>query len=283
MFLWIVGGVRNLDAKVNRQTKWLWAASAVALLSLTGCGLYPSHPGKWPPGVWGDILKFVSDTLDFFARYVGNSYGISLLIVTVLVRFLILPLMIKQIRTTKLMQEMQPQLMKIRSQYKGDSRKIQEETMKLYQSAGVNPMSGCLPMVIQLPILYALYGAIYGNVHLNQSTFLGIFHLGQPDKYWILPVLAAITTFLSTKVMMTGQDQQQKMMLYIMPLFILFIGARFPSGLALYWIYGNIFTTVQTYFIRVRPAKAAAAMDNQKEEKVKKQKEEEKDKKRRSK
>ncbi len=246
-----------MNEKVNRRTKWFWAISALALLSITGCGMYPSHPGDWPHGIWGSMLKFVSDTLDYFANFTGKDYGLSLLIVTVLVRLLILPLMIKQIRSAKAMQEFAPKVQKLRSLHKGNPKKIQEETMKLYRSAGVNPMAGCLPMLLQLPILYALYGAIYGNVALNQSMFLGIFNLGHPDHYWILPILAAVTTYTSSKVMMMGQDQQQKMMLLIMPVFILFIAGRFPSGLALYWIYTNVFTTVQAYFIRVRPVKSA--------------------------
>lgn len=255
-----LGGLLNLDAWVKRR-RVLWTLSVFALLSLTGCGMYPSVPGKWPKGPWGQLLIFVSNTIDFFAHYVGNNYGVSLLIVTILVRIIILPLMVKQIRMSKMMQEMQPQLAKIRAQYKGDTRKIQEETMKLYQSSGINPMAGCLPTLIQLPILYALYGAIDGNVGLHRSTFLYIFQLGHPDHTFILPILAALSTFLSTRVMMTGQDQQQKMMLFVMPIFVLVIGARLPSGLALYWIYSNLFTAVQTYFIRVRPQQRAVAVD----------------------
>jgi len=242
-----------LGGKVSQNTKALWVVALVAMMSLTGCGMYPSKPGMWPGGIWGEILKFVSSVLDFFAHHMGNNYGLALLVLTICVRLLILPLMVKQIRYSKMMQEMQPQISKIRGQHKGNNQKIQEETMKLWKEAGVNPMSGCLPMIIQLPVLYALFGAIEGNTALNKSTFLGIFHLGQPDHLFILPILAAITTYFSTKVMMTGQDQQQKMMLYIMPIFVLFIGRKFASGLALYWIYSNLFTAIQTYFIRVRP------------------------------
>lgn len=242
-----------MDFQAKTNTKWLWGISGFLMLTLSGCGMYPSKPGAWPKGFWGEILQGVSAVIDFFAKYLWNDYGLALLVVTVLVRLLVLPLMVKQIRTSKMMQQMQPQMQKIRSKYKGDNKKIQEETMKLYQQSGVNPLAGCFPMLIQLPILYALYGAIEGNILLNKSVFLGIFNLGHADHLYILPLLAAVTTFLSSKVMMMGNDSQQKMMLFIMPVFIFLIGSRFPAGLALYWIYSNVFTTVQTYFIRVRP------------------------------
>jgi YidC/Oxa1 family membrane protein insertase len=242
-----------LNLQENTKTKWFWGIGACLMLTLSGCSLYPTKPGDWPTGTWGEVLKAVSAVIDFFARNLWNNYGLALLVVTILVRLLVLPLMVKQIRVSKMMQEMQPEIQKIRNKYKGDTRKIQEETMKLYQEMGVNPMAGCLPMLIQLPVLYALFGAIEGNKGLYESTFLGIFNLGQPDHYYIMPLLAALTTYLSSRVMMTGNDPQQKMMLFIMPVFIFLIGMHFPAGLALYWIYSNIFTAVQTYFIRVRP------------------------------
>jgi YidC/Oxa1 family membrane protein insertase len=248
-----------LDSETRSNRKWLWIVGTIAMFSLSGCGLYPSKPGEWPHGIWGDVLKGVSSTITFFANHLGGNYGIALLVVTVLVRLLVMPLMIKQIRYQKVLQQLQPDIQKIRQKHKGDNQKIQEETMKLWQKHGANPMSGCFPMLVQLPVLYALFGAIEGNTALNNYTFLGIFHLGSPDHYYILPLLAAVTTYLSSKVMMTGNDSQQKMMLFIMPVFIFLIGSRFASGLALYWIYTNIFQTVQSYFVRVKPAQADSA------------------------
>lgn len=246
----------------RKNQAWWWVAGLFTVMSLSGCGMYPSKPGAWPGGIWGDILRFVSSVIDFAAHHLGGSYGLALLVVTVLVRLIVMPLMIKQIRYQKVMQALQPEIQKIRSKHQGDNQKIQQETMKLWQGHGVNPMSGCFPMVIQLPILYALFGAIEGNVKLNHSQFLGIFNLGSPDHYYILPVAAAITTFLSSKLMMAGTSGgQQKMMLIIMPIFIFIIGSRFPSGLALYWVYTNLFQAVQTYFVKVKPAADAAAAE----------------------
>ena len=249
-----------------KSSKWLWAVVIAAMISLSGCGMYPTHPGVWPGGPWGDALKYVSHFIDILAGVVGGNYGIALLLATVLVRLLLLPLMIKQIRYSKVMQQMQPEINSIRSKYKGDSRKIQEETMKLWQQAGVNPMAGCFPMLLQLPILYALYGAIYGNIRLNNSAFLWAPHLGQHDPTYILPILAAITTYFSSRVMMTTSDPQQRIMLFIMPVMVLLIGTKFPAGLALYWVFTNVFTTVQTYFIRVRPLRLAAEEANSPDE-----------------
>jgi len=247
-----------LNETKRMSSKWVWTLAATSMLMLSGCGMYPAHPGMWPGGIWGEVLQFVSHILDIFAGAVGHSYGIALLFLTVLVRLLITPFYVKQIRYSKVMQSMQPEIAKIRAQNKGDNQKIQAETMKLWKREGVNPMAGCLPTLLQLPVLYSLFGAIEGNVGLSHSIFLGIFNLGKPDHYYILPILAAITTYFSSKLTMMGVDKQQKTMLLIMPVFIFIIALRFPSGLALYWVYGNAFTTIQTYFVRVRPAKSDA-------------------------
>lgn len=215
--------------------------------------MYPSKPGHWPHNVWGTILHGISDLMDFFARHLGNNYGIAILIMTVIVRLIILPLFIRQLRYQRVMMELQPQIQKIRSKYKGDNQKIQEETMKLYQETGANPLAGCFPMLIQLPFLYAFYGAILGNPNMRESTFLGIFRLGQHDPYYVLPILAGLSTLLSSWLTMRNQPAQQRAMLFVMPVMIFFIGARLPGGLVLYWIYTNLITAIQTYFFITRP------------------------------
>jgi YidC/Oxa1 family membrane protein insertase len=244
----------------NVRRRWTLLLSAVVVVALTGCGMYPQRgSGVWPKNFWGTILHYVSDSIDFFAHLLGNSYGLAILIVTIIIRLIILPLFIKQMRYQKMMMELQPQMQKIRSQYKGDNQRIQQETMKLYQEAGTNPAAGCLPTLIQLPVLYALYGAILGNRGLSESTFLGIFHLGQRDPHFILPIVAGLTTFLSSWFTMKNQPTQQRAILFIMPLFIIFIGIRMPAGLVLYWIYTNLFTALQTYVFLARPRAQGAS------------------------
>jgi YidC/Oxa1 family membrane protein insertase len=250
-----------LSERRNNRQRWAWLLGLAAVMSLSGCSLYPAKPGEWPQGFWGDVLKAVSAVIDYFAHLIPGPYryGISLLIVTILVRLLILPLMMKQLRMQRAMQELQPEIANIRAKYQGDNQKIQEELMKLYQRAGVNPFAGCLPILIQLPILWALFGAIEGNMALNQSSFLWIRQLGAPDHLYILPIVAALTTYLSQRIVMTATDPQTRIMLYTMPFFVFLFASRFAAGLALYWIYGNLFTAVQSYFLRIRPAPAAQA------------------------
>jgi YidC/Oxa1 family membrane protein insertase len=221
-------------------------------------------PLKW----WSDFVAFFSDSLDFFARLL-HDYGLSILVVTVIIRLAILPFYLKQIRYMKEMQVLQPEIKKIRDKYKNDPQKLQQETMKLYQKHNINPFNGCLPMLLQLPILWAFYRAIMYNDHIKHAQFLGLIKLGSPDPYFLLPILAAVLTFFQQKIMMKttissgvpGVEQQQKMMLIIYPVMVLFIGLKLPAALSLYWVYGTIFTIAQTYFTQSLPAQKEANVE----------------------
>ncbi|GIM45896.1 membrane protein insertase MisCA [Collibacillus ludicampi] len=225
----------------------------LVVFSLTGCA---SAPGATlnRSTFWGQIVGFVSDSIDFFARQV-HDYGLAILIVTVIIRILILPLMFKQLRYSKLMQEVQPEMQKIRETHKGNPQKMNEEMMKLYQKYKLNPLSGCLPILVQMPILIALYQAINTNIEIKKHAFLGLIPLGLPDHTFILPVLAALTTYVQQRMMIVNaQDPNQKMLLYIMPAMIFFFSYSFPAALSLYWVFSNLFTIAQTYFTKsLRP------------------------------
>ncbi|MFV9510302.1 membrane protein insertase YidC [Tepidibacillus sp. LV47] len=206
-------------------------------------------------GIWDRYFVYpLSETLDFFAKLLFNNYGLSIIVVTIIIRFLVLPLMITQIKSQKKMQELQPEIAKIREKYKNNPQKMQEETMKLFQKHNVNPLSGCLPILIQMPILVAFYHAIMRNPDIAKHGFLWL-QLGEKDPYFILPILAAVLTYIQTVMMNTNvattpqAAQQQKIMSIMMPLMILFIGTTLPSALALYWVVGNIFTILQTKLI----------------------------------
>lgn len=239
---------------LRKRTYIILLLVVIAIFS-TGCSAKPGTPIDPANGIWDKYFVYpLSITIDFFAKILFNNYGLAIIVTTILIRFLVLPLMITQIRSTKKMQDLQPEITKIREKYKDNAQKIQEETMKLFQKHNVNPLSGCLPIFIQMPILIAFYHAISRNAFIAEHDFLWV-SLGTPDPYYIFPILAAITTYLqikmtSTSVAATPQAaQQQKIMAVVMPAMILFIGISLPAALALYWVIGNIFSIAQTKLI----------------------------------
>lgn len=225
----------------------------------TGCSPDPSNFKKLDPqnaGIWDKYFVIpLSDLLDWFQGLLGN-YGWSILVVTFLVRLIIFPLTLKQQKSTVAMQELQPKLTKLRKKYEKDPQKFQMESMKLFQEHNVNPMAGCFPILIQLPILIAFYQAIMRNAHIAESSFLYI-KLGEPDPFFVLPLLAALTTYIQLLVTGAGENQQMKLMLWIMPIMVFVLAYGFPSALSLYWVCGNIFTIAQ-YLLIFKPMKARA-------------------------
>lgn len=241
---------------MTRRLKKLWPLGLLVLF-LTACGKPQDLTGE-RTGIWTKyFVGPLSDTLDWFAKHLWNEYGLSILVVTIIIRCIILPLTLRQYKSSKAMQALQPELAKIKQKFKDDAKKQQEETMKLFQKHGVNPLAGCFPILIQMPILIALYNAIMYNPSIKEHTFLWL-QLSQKDPYYILPVIAALTTFVQQKVMMAYQPTQQNpsmaMLLYIFPVMIFVMSMSFASALPLYWVFSNIFTIVQTYFI-YRPSK----------------------------
>lgn len=223
---------------------------------LSGCGYSTDPITKDSSGFWSHYIVFpLSWLIRWFAAHMGGSYALGIVVVTIIIRLLIMPLMIKQIKSQKEMTKIQPKMKELQQKYASKDnetrQKLQQETMRLYQEHNVNPMMGCLPLLIQMPILIGFYQAISRTAEIKGDTFLWMT-LGNPDQYFILPILAAITTFLSSKISMMGQVQQNKSMasiIYIMPVMILIMGISLPSALALYWIIGNIFTFCQTLLI----------------------------------
>jgi YidC/Oxa1 family membrane protein insertase len=135
--------------------------------------------------------------------------------------------------------------------------------MALFSKHGVNPMAGCFPLIVQMPILIGFYHAISRTREIANDNFLW-FDLGDKDPYYILPIVAGITTFIQQKIMMAGQAQnpQMAMMLWMMPIMIVVFAFSFPAALSLYWVVGNIFMIVQTYFIKGPDLKMAKASGN---------------------
>lgn len=181
------------------------------------------------------------------------NYGLAIILLTILVKIVLYPLSIKQMRSMVLMQQLAPKVKEIQEKYKKkDPQKMQQKIMDLYQEHNVNPMSGCLPLIVQLPILFALYRALLQFTYPNpaHAGFLWISSLSQVgDHLYILPVLAGVTTYLQSKMTMTSNDPTQRIMLIGMPFFIAYICATVPAGLSLYWTVFNVAGMAQQYFI----------------------------------
>ncbi|WP_057828304.1 membrane protein insertase YidC [Liquorilactobacillus cacaonum] len=207
-------------------------------------------------GVWDHyiIWSFIQ-AIVFLSKIFGNSYGLGIILFTIIIRVILFPLMVYQMKSMRKTTELQPQLKALQSKYSTKDAetqsKLREEQQRLYAEAGVNPVAGCLPMVIQMPILIALYQAILRSDVLKTGTFLWM-KLGDKDPYFVLPILAAIFTFLTSKLSVMSQPEQNGMttaMTYGMPIFILITAISLPSALSLYWVIGNAFSAGQTLLI----------------------------------
>lgn len=224
---------------------------AVVLIT-SGCSLNTDNPIDPNNGFWDKYFVYtMSSVLDFFADFFNGNYGVSIIITTIILRLLIVPLTMKQLRSSKAMQELQPELKKLQEKYKNNPDKLNEEYMKLLQKNNANPLGGCLPMIVQMIVLIALYHAIIRNTFIGSSVFI-VWELGESNI--IFPVLAAVATYFQTKVMKFATvnkqaELQRKMMLIMMPAMILIIGLNLPSALSLYWLVSNVFGIVQNLIV----------------------------------
>lgn len=213
------------------------------------------------PGIiiWDQYIDFLKWFLNLLAD-TFHSGGIAIIVFTIIIKTLMLPLTVKSIKSSKAMQELGPKIKEIQKKHGSDRQAASAAQMALYQQYGVNPMAGCLPMVIQMPIFFGIYRAIYP---LSQSGtgewangFLWLPDLGLPDPLYALPVLAGIFQFVQARMMRPANqkvtDPQQKMMntmMNFMPLTVILFGANFASGAVLYWAAQAIYSVAQQWFI----------------------------------
>lgn len=223
---------------------------------LSGCTEIEEPITSDSEGIWNTYFVYpLSWLIIYFANLFGENFGLSIILVTVIIRTVLLPLNIKQLKSSKAMQDIQPELKELQQKYSSKDantqQKLQQETMALFQKHGVNPLAGCLPIFIQMPILLAFYHAIMRTDEIDGHSFLW-FPLDEKDL--ILPFIAGITTWLQQKLMMAGSpgadNPQMKVMLYMMPIMIIVFAFILPAALPLYWIIGNLFMIAQTIFIR---------------------------------
>lgn len=203
------------------------------------------------------IAKPLGLLLSFLYGIVSN-YGITIILFTVIVKLLMLPLTFHQMKQTKQMGEIQPKIKELQEKYKNDKEKLNIKTMELYKEYKINPLGGCLPLLIQMPIIFGLFAVLREPIkyiadpsftNAVHEAFLWIPDLSGPDK-WILPILAGATTYFSMNSASSGmaQNPTMKTMNMMFPFMIIWWGRSFPAGLTLYWVVSNLFQIVQQYF-----------------------------------
>jgi YidC/Oxa1 family membrane protein insertase len=231
-------------------------------------------PRKWGglPMDWLGVP--ILRLMNWVYHYVGN-YGIAIILLTVISKVLFYPLTVKSMRSMKAMQTLAPQVNALRSKYKNDPQRLQQETLELYRKHHVNPMGGCLPMVAQIPIFYALYLALSVSVDLQGAPFLcfgrafgvdlWICDLASQDPTYVLPILMGITMFVQQKLTPAAGDPRQAKMMLVMPFVFTFMFLNLPSGLVLYWTVSNVLQIAQQWYMdrskgagAAREAKSAA-------------------------
>lgn len=194
------------------------------------------------------LLKGIIESMLVFMHNLTGNFGLAIIGVTILMKIILLPLTLKQDKSMESMKKLQPELDKIKEQYKGDSKMLNQKTMELYQKHKVNPAGGCLPLLVQLPILWALFGVLRGGIVPQDSTFLWM-QLVQPDPYYILPVLNGVVSFVQQKVMGSSDNPQMKNMMYMFPIMMVFISYKMPAGLQIYWLTSSLAGVIQQYLI----------------------------------
>jgi YidC/Oxa1 family membrane protein insertase len=230
----------------------------------------PRHWGGLPMEWFGVPILLLMNWV--YAR-VGN-YGIAIILLTIVSKVLFYPLTVKSMRSMKAMQALQPQINALRNKYRSDPQRLQRETMELYRQHKVNPMGGCLPMVAQVPIFYALYLALSVSVELQNAAFLcvgtmpswvplvggkdlWICDLANYDPTYVLPILMGVTMFIQQKMTPVAGDPRQAKMMLIMPFIFTFMFLNLPSGLVLYWTVSNILQILQQWYMERPKARAS--------------------------
>ncbi|MCX7761145.1 MAG: membrane protein insertase YidC [Hydrogenothermaceae bacterium] len=196
-------------------------------------------------GIFGKPLFLL---LHFFYEYIPN-WGVAIIILTVLIRIIFFPLNHKSLKAMKKMADLAPEMEKLKKKYAKDPQKLQEEMMKLYAQAGANPLSGCLPILVQIPVFIALYNVLMVTVELKGAPFiLWIKDLSDKDPYYILPILMGLS-MIAQQFITPSTDKNQQIIMYVIAVVFTFMFLTFPSGLVLYWLTNNILGLIQSFIV----------------------------------
>ena len=205
-------------------------------------------------GFFSIIARPIFWILLFFYRYLGN-YGWAIIMVTIVTRIPFIPLLNKGQKSMRKLQELQPKMAEIREKFKKDPQKMQQEMTELYKKHKVNPVGGCLPMLLQIPVFFALYKVLLIAIELRGAPFiLWITDLSAKDPYFILPVVMGITMVIQQKMTPSTMDPKQAKLMMLMPVVFTFMFLNFASGLVLYWLVNNLLSIIQQFFVNKKLA-----------------------------
>lgn len=212
------------------------------------------------------LAGYINVVLTFFYNLV-NNYGLAIIMLTIVVNIITFPLTRKQLQASKRMQDIQPELKKIQEKYKHDKEKLNQVTMDFMRENKVNPLGGCLPLIVQFPILIAVFQLLREPELITKTTtdfspFFLFWDLTKSDPYYVLPIFAAAATFFQQRMVIT--DPKQKMMLYIFPVMIMVISVSFPAGLVLYW-FTNSILSIGNHLLMKKPDDKKVALKHEKE------------------
>lgn len=200
-------------------------------------------------GFFSIIAKPLLHVLKFFYGFLGN-YGLSIILLTAIIKMLFWPLTQKSYTSMKNMQKLQPEMQKIREKFKNDRERLNKEIMELYKKHRVNPLGGCLPMIVQIPVFFALYKVLMEAIEVRHAPFIfWIQDLSAKDPYYITPIIMGATMFIQQKMTPTTMDPTQAKLFMLMPVIFTFMFLNFPSGLVIYWLVNNLLTIGQQALI----------------------------------
>ncbi|MGZ8393117.1 MAG: membrane protein insertase YidC, partial [Gemmatimonadales bacterium] len=230
-----------------------------------GHGFDDVNPYGWPGfrTIIRPVAAGVRWLLVWMHEHLHLAYGLVLVIFGILVRIILWPLNQKAMRANMQLQAVQPLMKEIQEKHKNDPQKVQQEMFKLYKEHGVNPLGGCWPMLLPMPVLFALFFVFQNTIELRDASFLWLPDLSRPDPLYIIPIIMGLSMWGLTKVGQVGMDAnpQMKMMLYIMPVMMTFLFLNFASGLNLYYAVSNIASIPQQWLLaRERKRRAARAI-----------------------
>ena len=210
--------------------------------------------------LFSPVVNILGSVLLFFHQTVGAPWWLSIAMLTIVVRGLLFPLTVKQVKSMRAVQDLKPDMDRVRAQYQNNPQKQREEMTKLYQDRGVNPLGGCLPILVQMPIFIGifyvirLFGGTPGRTEPEYPSFVdgGILwfqDLSHADPTYLLPIISAVTMLGATEITLKNVDPQQRWLMRLLPVGFTVFLLSFPAGLFVYWITSNLVTLVQNYVI----------------------------------